>query len=232
MNQFKILALAVALAASAPAFANDHKQQGAKLKCDRENPIENQVTVEKNADGDTISVRARKGVYSVRLIGIDTPESKFRGESQGEWADAASERLQEMLPAGKKVRLEISENVCDQYGRVLAHVFVGKSHVNKELVREGLAANYCVYPSLAHCQELGLLTEEAMKKRIGMFSDPSMELPYDFRRRIKGSEQASFVGSLRTKKVLRPGNQNRVPVAERVFFFGESSVEAPFYIAN
>lgn len=226
--------LGLFVATLSPAFAGESNQseQLARIKCQRSVPVESAVLVESTADGDTISVRAKAGVYAVRLIGIDTPETHFRGESQGEWGDAAAERIAEMLPPGKKVRLEFGPNVCDMYGRVLAHVFAGKTHVNKQLVKEGLAVNYCLFPSLSHCEELGLLTDSAMQERIGMFSDPKMELPYDFRRRIKGTPQTSFVGNLSTKKVYRPGKQNKVPVAERIFFYGQSNIKAPFQLVE
>jgi micrococcal nuclease len=210
----------------------DQNQGESKQKCNRNQPIESSGVVVRAYDGDTVLVKTRSGNYSIRLIGIDTPETHFMGQSQGPWGEKAAQKLAELLPAKARVRLEFSPSPCDQYGRGLAHLFVGKVHINKELAQEGLAANYCIFPSVEYCEEIGQLTKQAMKQRIGMFSDPNVELPYDFRRRIKGARQSSFVGNLKTKKVYRPGNQEEVPVAERVFFFREEQIRAPYQIVD
>ncbi len=212
--------------------STDQERQINKDKCDRNKPIETSGVIVRTYDGDTVMVRTRTGNYSIRLIGIDTPETHFMGQSQGPWGEKAAEKLAEMLPAKSRVRLEFSQSPCDQYGRGLAHLFVGKVHINRELAQDGLAANYCIYPSTDYCEEIGELTKQAMERRIGMFSDPNVELPYDFRRRVKGTRQSSLVGNLKTKEVRRPGNQDQVPVAERVFFFREEHVKAPYHIVD
>lgn len=203
-----------------------------KSKCSPKTPIEKTATVVRTYDGDTVLVKTKSAQYSIRMVGIDTPETHFMGHSQGEWGDRAKEKLSELLPPNTRVRLEFGNSQCDMYGRGLAHIFVGKTHVNFEMAKEGLAANYCVYPSMAHCAEIGQQTKRAMERRIGMFSDPQMELPYDFRRRIKGRPQNSYVGNLKTKEVFKPGNQEMVPVEDRVFFYREDQVQPPFQVAE
>jgi len=228
MTLFRIAILGLALAIAPMASAQVEELSG-KTKCDRTDPIEKTVVVERAVDGDSVVIRSRKGVYSVRMLGMDAPETYYFGSSQGESAELAKERLQELLPRGKKVRLEFSPEICDHYGRVLAHIFVGKKHVNKEMVREGHAVNYCFFPSLAHCESMGKLTQKAIENRIGMFSDPNLELPYDFRRRISKRRARSFVGSIRSKEVYPPQDQEKVPVGERVFFANEDMIKTPFY---
>lgn len=227
----RIAILGLAFAAAPSAFAQVDVQSE-KSKCDRFDPIEKTVLIEGGVDGDTVTIRSRKGLYSVRMIGIDTPETHYFGHSQGESAELAKERLQEFLPVGKKVRLEFGPEICDKYGRVLAHIFVGKKHVNKEMVREGHAVNYCYFPSIEHCESLGKLAEKAIEKRLGMFSDPNMELPYNFRRRVSKRRANSFVGSIRSKEVYGPENQEKVPVGERVFFSDENMIKKPFHVVE
>ncbi len=227
-----VLALCPTAIFAQPLVSGEPQKQEGKNKCDPAQPIETTGVIVRAYDGDTVLVKTRSGNYSIRLIGIDTPETHFMGHSQGPWGEKAAEKLAELLPAKAKIRLEFSQSPCDQYGRGLAHLFVGKVHINKELAQEGLAANYCVFPSTNYCEEIGQLTKQAMERRIGMFSDPNVELPYDFRRRIKGVRQSSFVGNLKTKEVHRPGNQDEVPVAERVFFFREEHIKAPYHIVD
>ena len=230
------LLAALSLLILSPAFAQDlPATDGAhleKTKCDRKKAVEKNVTVVSTADGDTINIKTRSGVYAVRMIGMDTPETHYFGHNQGKWGEVAADRLAEILPAGTKIRLEFSPSVCDSYGRILAHIFKGELHVNKVMVKEGLAVNYCMYPSVAYCEEIGRLAKNAIQKRLGMFVDSNVELPYDFRRRISKRTQTSFVGSLITKVVYRPGNQDRTPVDERIFFSSEATVKPPFHVVD
>lgn len=78
-------------------------------------------------DGDSFTTSDGR---RIRLLGIDAPE---RGRCMhGE----ARNRLSEFV-SGKRVRL--TDVVTDDYGRILANVWVGELLVNKVMVREGLA---------------------------------------------------------------------------------------------
>jgi micrococcal nuclease len=166
------------------------------------------------------------------MLGIDTPETHFMGRSQGRWGDEAAAQMAQLLPVGTRVRLEFTQESCDAHGRLLAHVFNGKVHANAEILKQGLAVNYCVAPSFTYCKEFAGYVANAEESRIGMFSDPRHELPYDFRRRIEGNPQRSYVGNLSTGEVFTPGHQDDVPVAQRVFFYRKSDIKAPFHIVG
>jgi micrococcal nuclease len=226
------LALSLALAFTATSQAANPAAVSDRIKCNKDSKISDSVTVDRVVDGDTVIVRVPEGTYSVRMLGIDTPETHFMGKSQGEWGEKASALLTQLLPVGTPVRLEMYEDACDAHGRLLAHVFAGKLHTNQEMVKQGLAVNYCVAPDFNYCREFADAVAAAVTNRTGMFADSNMELPYDFRRRIGGNEQRSFVGNLATKEVLRPGHQDEVTVSERVFFYRESDVKAPYHIVN
>ena len=104
--------------------------------------------VSKVVDGDTIVMKSGD---KVRYIGIDTPEygSPFFFE--------AKERNRSLVN-GKKVRLEICpEERRDQYGRLLAFVYVNDQMVNRILIKEGLASLLIIPPC-------GLKVEEAFKR--------------------------------------------------------------------
>lgn len=244
MHILKFAALALTMGFSGQALAQESAAPapftsisamgpyGKRQLCDRAKPVEKNVVVETGVDGDTVYIRAKSGSYSIRMIGMDTPETHYMGSSQGEWGETAADRLKEILPEGTKVRLEFSPDVCDKYGRILAHVFKDEMHVNREMVKEGLAVNYCMFPSVAYCTELSKEVAKAIKNRTGMFGDSKLELPYDFRRRISNRRQASYVGSIRTKLVQIPGNQDKVPVAERIFFSRESDVKNPYHVVE
>ena len=96
-------------------------------------------------DGDTIVVRGSGERYTVRLLGIDTPEMARGKEVAPEcFAREATRRAKELL-RGQKVRLETdpSQARYDQYGRLLAYVHTREGvMVNETLVREGFAREY------------------------------------------------------------------------------------------
>ena len=80
-------------------------------------------------DGDTLELANGE---TVRLVGIDTPE---RGECG---FDAATANL-ERLVVGKRVRLGISDEDRDGYGRLLRYVDVGTTDAGLRLVKNGRA---------------------------------------------------------------------------------------------
>ena len=99
----------------------------------RRGPLEANATVRRNVDGDTISVSLtvpltadpakRSRNETVRLIGIDTPETKRPDtpiECFGKKASAATASL---IPPGTLIRLERDVEERDRYGRILAYVF-------------------------------------------------------------------------------------------------------------
>lgn len=215
---------------STTAFAGESDVR--KLNCNPKYPIEPNVTIAGGVDGDTVHIKTKAGVYSVRLLNIDTPETHYLEQNQGPWAQKAAQRMQELLPNGTAVRLEFDKEMCDANKRVLAHLFKGNMHINKQMVKEGFAVNYCIAPNLNHCDELTDLVEDNLAHKRGFLGDPSVEIPYMWRKRVSNRPFTSYVGNLRTKNVYLPGHEDRVPVGERVFFFTESAVKAPYHVVE
>lgn len=84
-----------------------------------------QVTVRHVVDGDTLAVLFADGERaSVRLIGIDTPESvapqKERNREEGVWA---SDHMKGLVGEGDTLWLQYDTNQVDKYGRPLAYVW-------------------------------------------------------------------------------------------------------------
>ncbi|MGD9570770.1 MAG: thermonuclease family protein [Thermoleophilia bacterium] len=106
-------------------------------------------TVSDVVDGDTIKVVSRGFETPVRLIGIDTPETRAPGVVVQCFGPAASRRLANLLPLGSRVILvtDPTQDVRDRYGRLLAYVYRPGSKgpagsVNWSLVRSGHAKVY------------------------------------------------------------------------------------------
>jgi endonuclease YncB( thermonuclease family) len=122
-------------------------------------------------DGDTIKVGLDSGPIEVRFHSIDTPE---RAQPWGREAKAAlAKRLQ-----GAEVALEPFEQ--DQYGRMIAVVYLGDENVNAWLVHEGHAWVYRQYArDERYCQAEGA----ARAARRGLWALPPAEQlpPWEWR---------------------------------------------------
>jgi len=94
-------------------------------------------------DGDTIVVAIRGRSLTVRLLGVDTPEThRGRVECGG---PAAGRHLARLAPAGMPVRLVTdsdSGDTRDRYGRLLAYVDSRRGDLGQRQVSAGLAYVY------------------------------------------------------------------------------------------
>ena len=102
-------------------------------------------------DGDTIVVDVDGHEESVRLIGIDTPESVARDRPVECFGAEAKARMAELLPEGTVVRLERDVEARDRYDRLLAYVTRASDDVlvNLLLVEEGFAESMPFPPNVA-----------------------------------------------------------------------------------
>lgn len=95
-------------------------------------------------DGDTIDVSYKDKEERVRLILVDTPETKHPNKGVQPYGPEATEYTTDTLD-GEKVRLEVGEEKRDQYDRLLAYVYIDGENFNKKLLRGGYA-RLSVYP--------------------------------------------------------------------------------------
>jgi micrococcal nuclease len=95
------------------------------------------VTVTRVVDGDTVEISpAVEGVSEVRLIGVDTPETKDPSEEVEQFGPEASEFATARLQ-GQQIAVELDAGTTDSYGRLLAYVYLGDEMFNETLVEEG-----------------------------------------------------------------------------------------------
>lgn len=94
-------------------------------------------------DGDTITIASKinkiKYRFSVRLLGIDSPEIKGKSTKEKELAIISRDKLSELI-MDKMIRLENLST--EKYGRILADVYIGTLHVNKFMLDNGYAVPY------------------------------------------------------------------------------------------
>src|SRR5215210_1403714 len=80
-------------------------------------------TVVRVIDGDTLVVSINNGDHTIRLLNVDTPETKDPNQPVECLGPQATQYLEEALPKGTQVRLEFDIERHDKYGRTLAGVF-------------------------------------------------------------------------------------------------------------
>jgi micrococcal nuclease len=115
------------------------------------------VEVTDIVDGDTIEVELPDGSEEdVRYIGIDTPETVKPG-APVECGGHEAATVNQALVGELRVRLRFDAERRDDYGRLLAYVYVpgaGRDgrplFVNAELVRRGLARPLAIEPNTSH----------------------------------------------------------------------------------
>jgi micrococcal nuclease len=101
------------------------------------------ATVAYAVDGDTLRIRETDGDLAyVRLIGIDSPESVKPDTPVECGGKEASESMDQLAPEGAKVRLVLDGEREDNYGRTLAHAYVGGRQLELAQLRRGWAEIY------------------------------------------------------------------------------------------
>lgn len=142
--------------------------------------------VTKVVDGDTITVKADTKLgsgtndsgekYTIRLIGINTPETvdpRKSVECFGKESSAEAKRLLE----GRIVKLEYddSQDTRDKYGRLLAYAYVVDAagteiFFNKHMIEEGYAYEYTYDKAYKYQKEFKAAQAAAEAARAGLWS--------------------------------------------------------------
>ena len=108
---------------------------------------EYRATIRRVVDGDTVDITLDLGfdiLYNnrIRLLGIDTPESRTRDLDEKKLGLAAKERVRELCPVGSTVTVKTTKDGRGKFGRILGEIYVGDVNVNKLLIEEGHAVEY------------------------------------------------------------------------------------------
>jgi micrococcal nuclease len=121
-------------------------------------------------DGDTIKVLLDQDgkTYTIRYIGMDTPENTTQIEYFGPEATIKNSEL----VSGKNVTLYKDVSETDKYGRLLRYVFVGDIFVNYELVAQGYATAVTYPPDVACADYFRSAQQTASSSGLGLWAVP------------------------------------------------------------
>jgi micrococcal nuclease len=128
------------------------------------------VRVLRAVDGDTLLLADHT---RVRLLGVDTPETKRPDTPVEPWGPEAHDFTRARVE-GRTVRLVFDKERHDKYDRVLAYVYVGDWFLNEELIRAGMGRAITNHPySEAMKRRFRKAEREAQEKRLGIWSQGS-----------------------------------------------------------
>jgi len=126
--------------------------------------LQGNVQVERVIDGDTFVIM---GGERVRLIGVDTPEMRGGPEPL---AVEATEFTKKMIE-NKCVHLELDMDERDQYGRILAYVYIDGTSLNEELLKQGLARLATFPPNVRYVDRFIQAQNIAQANKLGCWND-------------------------------------------------------------
>lgn len=122
-------------------------------------------------DGDTLKVWIADKIQTLRLIGVDTPETVHPTKDVQEGGPEASAFTQAVLDR-QTIRLESDPAgaAVDRYGRLLRYVYLADGkNFNAILIREGYATATRRFPYALKCEFLAL-EAQARKARRGIWA--------------------------------------------------------------
>ncbi|AUZ86718.1 hypothetical protein CVO76_02980 [Arthrobacter agilis] len=126
-------------------------------------------TVVRVVDGDTLVINFDGEDQTVRLLNVDTPETKHPDKPVECLGPEATQKLESLTPPGTKVALDFDIERTDKYDRVLAAVFIeDQTLVNAELARVGLGVPVLIEPNRKYYDEVQTAYNEATAQGAGL----------------------------------------------------------------
>ena len=134
--------------------------------------VDPNATVEYVIDGDTVDFIIDGREERVRLIGIDTPETKKPNSPIECFGPEATDFMQELLPVGTPVRIERDIVNRDDYGRILGYVYRAEDgiFVNYEMMRQGFAQPLSIKPNTVFAPMFADAARAAERDDIGLWA--------------------------------------------------------------
>ena len=143
------------------------------------------TTVTRIVDGDTLKVFYLEGEESIRLIGIDTPESRVNKKTKKDakrsgqdietiiaMGKRATEYVESLVKPGGLITIEFDVQERDRYKRLLGYVYLSNGNMlNEEIVKAGYASVMTIPPNVK-CKDRFLIAyQEAREDKRGLWGE-------------------------------------------------------------
>mgnify|MGYP001615920286 CR=1 FL=1 len=128
----------------------------------------------KVVDGDTVKIDYEGKETTVRLIGVDTPETVHPSKPVEAKGIEASNFTKNLL-LGESIYLRFDGNRTDKYGRMLAYLYRAPDglFVNLEIVRQGYGHAYTAFP-FQHIELFRAYERRAREASKGLWGDTAV----------------------------------------------------------
>jgi micrococcal nuclease len=129
------------------------------------------VKIVKVIDGDTVDIALAGRTERVRLIGVNTPETKHPTKPIECFGPEASAYLTQLLPKGTTVRIERDVEARDRYGRMLLYLYLGSNDlfINLDLVARGYGTPMSIEPNTFHRNDFVRAAAQAEAANVGLW---------------------------------------------------------------
>ena len=130
------------------------------------------ATVTQVSDGDTLTVSISGRMETLRLIGVDTPETVHPTKPVQCWGPEASAHTKATFSPGTQVFLAPDVEARDKYGRFLAYVYRAHDNLflNMELLSGGWARPYPFEPNTTLSVDFAIAADIARQKQLGLWA--------------------------------------------------------------
>ena len=144
---------------------------------------QNIATVIKVIDGDTLKIKYQSSEENIRLIGIDTPESKINKKAKKDskrsgqdiktiiaLGNKAANFTRSLVKLGNTIKVEFDVQQRDRYGRILGYIYLNNGKMlNEEIIKAGYANIMTVPPNVKHQEVFLIAYREASNNRKGLW---------------------------------------------------------------
>ena len=122
-------------------------------------------------DGDTLIADIAGRHETIRLLGIDAPETKHPRRPVECWGPQSAESLRDLLPPGTTVAVRRDVVARDYFGKLLLYVWRADGlFVNVELVERGAARPLTIAPNGVHSDAIVAAAFRAHASRRGWWA--------------------------------------------------------------
>lgn len=128
------------------------------------------ATFDRAIDGDTVSIKVNNRKKTVRLLLVDTPESKKPNTPVQPYAIEAA-RFTESLVKTCDLKIQYdNKGKRDRYGRDLVYLYCGNTMINELLVQQGYARVGYVYQQKDYLDRLLQAEKKAKQQGLKIWS--------------------------------------------------------------
>ena len=141
------------------------------------------TTVTRIVDGDTLKVFYLEGEESIRLIGIDTPESRVNKKTKKDakrsgqdietiiaMGKRATEYVESLVKPGGLITIEFDVQERDRYKRLLGYVYLSNGKMlSEEIVKAGYASVMTIPPNVKYKDRFLIAYQEARERKVGLW---------------------------------------------------------------